>query len=75
MVEDFWTVREFIEMLKEFPPDTPMILSPDDEGNGLRMVNGAGIRYVTELRYRDMDSIDDTELGEYDTWVMTTEVW
>lgn len=62
-------------MLKEFPPDTPMILSTDAEGNELRMVNGVGIRYVTELEHRFMDSIDDTELDEYDTWVMTTEVW
>lgn len=75
MVNDFFTVREFIEALKEFPLDTPMILSSDEEGNNLRMVNGVGIRYVSELQHSYMESIDDTELDEYDTWVMTTEVW
>lgn len=69
------TVREFIEALKEFPPDTPMILSTDEEGNELRMVNGVGTRYVEELQHRFMESIDEEELEEYDHWVLTTEVW
>lgn len=71
----FWTVKDFIEALSEFPPDTPMILSTDAEGNELRVVNGVGTRYVKELEHRFMESIDETELDEYDTWVMTTEVW
>lgn len=75
MVEDFWTVREFIEALKEFPLDTPLILSTDAEGNELRMVNGVGVRYVTELEHRFMEGIDAEDLDEYDNWVLTTEVW
>jgi hypothetical protein len=39
------------------------------------MVNGVGARYVTELEYRDMESIDEEELEDYDSWVLTTEVW
>lgn len=69
------TVREMIEMLQEFPPDTPMILSTDEEGNNLRTLNGVGRRYVTELRYNYMEEIDEEELDEYDRWVLTTEVW
>jgi len=69
------TVREFKEWLDEFPPDTPLILSTDAEGNELRMVNGVGARYVVELEHRFMEAIDETELDEYDHWVLTTEVW
>lgn len=69
------TVREFIEMLQEFPLDTPLILSTDAEGNELRMVNGVGTRYVEELEHRYMEAIDEEELEEYDSWVLTTEVW
>ena len=75
MVKEFITVREFIEMLGEFPPDTPMVLSTDAEGNEIRMVNGVGARYVEELEHRFMESIHEEELEEYDTWVLTTEVW
>jgi len=69
------TVREFIEMLQEFPLDTPLILSTDAEGNELRMVNGVGARYVEALEHRFMEAIDEEELEEYDHWVLTTEVW
>ena len=69
------TVREFIEMLQEFPPDTPLILSTDAEGNELRMVNGVGARYVEALEHRFMEAIDEEELDDYDSWVLTTEVW
>lgn len=72
---DFWTVRDFIEVLKEFPPDTPVILSTDAEGNELRMVNGVGKRYVEQLEHRFMEAIDEDEIDEYDHWVLTTEVW
>lgn len=74
------TVREFIELLKSFPPDTPMILSTDEEGNELRMVNGVGPRYVKELEHRFMEDIND----EDEDWhgpevfanrVYTAEVW
>lgn len=68
-------VRDFIEMLKKFPPDTPMILSTDEEGNELRMVNGVGPRYVRELEHRFMEAIDEEELDDYDHWILTTEVW
>lgn len=62
-------------MLQEFPPDTPMVLSSDEEGNNIRRVNGVGERYVESLQYAYMDSIDAEELDEYDSWVLTTEVW
>jgi hypothetical protein len=75
VVENFFTVRDFIEVLKQFPPDTPMILSTDAEGNELRMVNGVGARYVMALEHRFMDAIDEDYLDEYDSWVLTTEVW
>lgn len=75
MVDNFWTVREFIEALKEFPPDTPVILSADEEGNVLRRVNGVGVRYVESLQYGLMDSIYPEDLDNYDNWVLTTEVW
>lgn len=75
MNNGFITVREFIEMLKEFPPDTPMVLSSDEEGNNIRRVNGVGERYVESLQYAYMDSLDAEELEEYDSWVLTTEVW
>lgn len=69
------TVREFIEFLQEFPPDIPMILSTDEEGNELRMVNGVGKRYVTDLQNRYMEGIHEDDLDEYDHWVLTAEVW
>lgn len=72
---DFWTVRDFIEALKEFPLDTPVVLSTDAEGNEIRMVNGVGVRYVHELQHRFMESIAAEDLEDYDSWVLTTEVW
>lgn len=75
MVSEFITVREFIEMLSEFPPDTPMVLATDAEGNEIRMVNGVGPRYVEELQHRFMEAIDAKDRKDYDSWVLTTEVW
>lgn len=75
VVTEFWTVRDFIEALQEFPPDTPVILSTDAEGNELRRVNGVGMRYVAELQHRFMEGIHEDDLEDYDTWVLTTEVW
>lgn len=72
---DFITVRDFIEMLKEFPPDTPMVLSSDEEGNNIRTVNGACARYVEQLDYAYMSSIHEDDLEDHDRWVLTTEVW
>jgi len=69
------TVREFIEMLKEYPLDTPVIMSSDEEGNELRMLNGVGARYVEKLQHRFMESIDEDNLDDYNSWVLTTEVW
>jgi hypothetical protein len=68
-------VKELIEMLQEFPPETPVIISTDEEGNELRMLNGVGKRYVEELQHRFMEQVDEEELPEYDSWVLTTEVW
>lgn len=62
-------------MLSEFPPDTPMVLSTDAEGNEIRMVNGLSTRYVYKLEHRFMESIHEEELEDHDTWVLTTEVW
>jgi len=69
------TVREFIEALQELPPDIPMILSTDEEGNELRMVNGVGKCYVVDLQHRCMEGIHEDDLDEYDHWVLTAEVW
>lgn len=69
------TVRDLKEWLDEFPPDTPVIMSTDAEGNELRMLNGIGARYVEALEHRFMEAIDETELDQYDSWVLTTEVW
>jgi len=69
------TVREFIEALQELPQSIPMILSTDEEGNELRMVNGVGKRYVADLRNRYMESIHEDDLEEYDHCVLTAEVW
>lgn len=69
------TVRDLIALLEELPQDVPMIISVDEEGNELRMLNGVGPRYVEELRYRCMDALDEEELDEYDRWVLTAEIW
>ena len=75
MVNGFKTVAEFIAMLQKLPPNAPMIISTDEEGNNLRRLNGVGKRYVTELAYNYMEEIDEEELDEYDSWVLTAEVW
>lgn len=74
-VGSFITVRKFIEMLQELPQDAPMVLSTDAEGNEIRMVNGVGVGHVVELQHRFMDSICEEDLDEYDSWVLTAEVW
>lgn len=69
------TVREFIVELQALPQDLPLIISTDAEGNELRMLNGVGSRYVEKLKHRFMNSIDEAELEDYDSWVLTAEIW
>lgn len=74
------TAIELIETLSKFPPDTPVILSTDEEGNELRMLNGAGCRYVRVLERRFMESMDDDDEDwhdpeEFANRVYTVEVW
>lgn len=75
MVKEYYTVRDAIADLQELDPDLPLILSPDDEGNDLRMVNSIGIQFVRELVYRDMETIAEDDVDEYDNPVKVAEVW
>ena len=69
------TVRELIEELLAYPFDTPVIISVDEEGNELRMLNGVGMRYVEELQHRFMSEVAEEDLEHFDNPVLTVEIW
>ncbi len=74
MVE-FKTVRDLIAQLQELPPQLPVALSSDEEGNNVRMINSAGIQRVEKLEYQYMQTIHPDDLEEHDTWFMIAEIW
>lgn len=60
------TVREAIEALQQFDPDTVFVLSSDEEGNNVRMVNGIGEQQVKALEYQFMETVCKEDIDEYD---------
>lgn len=74
MVE-FKTVADLIAQLQELPPMLPVALSSDEEGNNVRLINGAGTQKVQKLQYQYMEVIADEDLEEHDTWFLIAEIW
>ncbi len=74
MVE-FKTVRDIIAQLQELPQHLPVALSSDEEGNNVRMVNGAGTQLVEALEYQHMHTIHPDDLEEHDSWFKIAEIW
>lgn len=72
---EIMTVGEAIRNLQEFDPDLPFVLSSDEEGNNIRIVNGIGNSQVAELRYNYMDSVHPDDADEYDNLIQVVEVW
>lgn len=71
----FKTVGEIIAQLQELPQNLPVALSSDEEGNNVRMVNGAGIQYVEKLAYQYMQTIHPDDFDDHDTWFKIAEIW
>lgn len=71
----FKTVRELIAQLQELPQNLPVALSSDEEGNNVRMVNGAGMQYVEKLEYQYMQTIHPDDLEDHDMWFKVAEIW
>lgn len=77
MVEEahIYRVRDAIADLQELDPDLPLVLSSDEEGNNVRMVNSIGTQLVVELEHQFMDTVHEDEVDEYDNPIKVAEVW
>lgn len=65
--ENIYRVRDAIADLQELDPDLPLVLSSDEEGNNVRMVNSIGTQLVRELEHQHMDTVCQEDLDEYDS--------
>jgi hypothetical protein len=76
--EDIYRVRDALADLSELDPDLPLVLSSDEEGNNVRMVNSIGTQLVRELEHQYMECIAVECLYEYDLSmqpIKVAEVW
>lgn len=76
--ENIYRVRDAIADLQELDPDLPLVLSSDEEGNNVRMVNSIGTQLVRELEHQYMDVICEEDIEEYDLStepIKVAEVW
>lgn len=71
----FKTVGDLIAQLQELPKNLPVALSSDEEGNNVRLVNGAGTQFVEKIEYQYMQTIHPDDLDEHDTWFKIAEIW
>lgn len=53
----------------------PVALSSDEEGNNVRLINGAGTQKVQKLQHQYMECIADEDLEDHDTWFLIAEIW
>ena len=65
--EHIYRVRDAIADLQELDPDLPLVLSSDEEGNNIRMVNSIGTQLVRELEHQYMEAVCQEDLDEYDS--------
>ena len=49
------TAARFIDFLKTLPPDTPLVLSRDSEGNGFSTLTDFGVSGLQDVADLDMD--------------------
>lgn len=50
------TAKRFIAYLKTLPPDTPIVLSRDSEGNGFSTLTDFGVSGLQDVADLDMDN-------------------
>jgi len=50
------TAKRFIAFLKTLPPDTPIVMSRDSEGNGYSTLTDFGVSGLQPLADLDMDN-------------------
>lgn len=82
--EHIYRVRDAIADLQELDPDLPFVLSSDEEGNNVRMVNSIGTQLVRELEHQYMDTVCEEDVEEFregwglnEGWqpIKVAEVW
>jgi hypothetical protein len=73
--EHIYRVRDAIADLQELDPDLPLVLSSDEEGNNVRMVNSIGTQLVAELAHQYMDTVHEDDVDEYENPIKVAEVW
>ena len=82
--ENIYRVRDAIADLQELDPDLPFVLSSDEEGNNVRMVNSIGTQLVRELEHQFMETVCEEDVEEFrevweisDVWqpIKVAEVW
>lgn len=82
--EHIYRVRDAIADLQELDPNLPLVLSSDEEGNNVRMVNSIGTQLVRELEHQYMETVCEEDVEEFrevweisDEWqpIKVAEVW
>jgi hypothetical protein len=70
-----FTVGQLKELLADLPDSMPVVVSSDEEGNNIRLANGAYQANVEELLYAYMEEIHEDDLHEYDEYYSVLEIW
>jgi hypothetical protein len=58
------TVGELMEVLAELDPYTPVIISPDAEGNNIHYASGAGIQLTYDYDEDELQTISPSDTEE-----------
>lgn len=77
------TVEDLMAELAQYPPDTPVSISPDDEGNNVHFAHGAGSQLMYKNYWGDEWScVSEDDTDEIDmlkrqghTFIRVLEVW
>jgi hypothetical protein len=65
------TVKELIERLKSLPPDMPVVMAADPEGNSFDNCEDVGKSWFDE----NMDHCDITDIEDDDEWEEYVVLW
>ncbi|APC46321.1 hypothetical protein HWB05_gp059 [Streptomyces phage BRock] len=64
-------VLALMELLKNFPPDIPVLLSSDEEGNSIRHLSTYSVEEVEDIEQWEVELIyEGDEEGEYEEAVV-----
>lgn len=68
-------VLALMELLKNFPPDTPVLLSSDEEGNSIRHLSTYSTEETDNVESYEVNLVHPDEKWDDETYVEVIVLW